>query len=273
MSVLLHRRRATRTGPAAEFHADGGPTMSLARIAALPEPEWARPAYSSRHGLPLGWLRTVDTATVAATRATLDENLAAIADERARLGRHTVAMALAPVAELLNEPLPGTNWHLDLCAVLPPRVMPAPQETAMPDRQWFNDIADGERSAAPVDARQRNATRASWHGEVGAKNRPSAPIGRDPFHDPRNPRCVCTECSVAAMVACAPADDDEPWPFQYSRAQHNSTACARCDREFAVGELSYAIVTDESNEMFRHSLPEQCGPAVAPWSDDDEVAR
>ena len=74
-------RKAVRTGPAADFYTDGGPTMSLSRIAALPEPEWARPAYSSRHGLPLGWLRTVDMTVVASTRATLAENLAAIAEE------------------------------------------------------------------------------------------------------------------------------------------------------------------------------------------------
>lgn len=104
MSVLLHRRRATRTGPAAAFHADGGPTMSLARIAALPEPEWARPAYSSRHGLPLGWLRTVDMVAVASSRATVAENLAAIAEEvRGPAGTAAQMLLTAHVARLAAE--------------------------------------------------------------------------------------------------------------------------------------------------------------------------
>ncbi len=74
--------RETVAGPAAAF--DWGsplPPMSMTRIAALPEPEWARPAYSSRHGLPLGWLRTVDMVAVASSRATVAENLSAIAAE------------------------------------------------------------------------------------------------------------------------------------------------------------------------------------------------
>ena len=114
MSVLLHRRRATRTGPAAEFHADGCPTMSLARIAALPEPEWARPAYSSRHRLPLGWLRTVDMTAVASSRATLAENLTAIAGEFGRLGRHAVRMAVAPVIAQLDNSAHSTWDHRPL---------------------------------------------------------------------------------------------------------------------------------------------------------------
>ena len=99
-----HHRKPDRTGPAAEFHADGGPTMSLSRIAALPEPEWARPAYASRHGLPLGWLRTVDMVAVASSRATVAENLAAIAEEvRGPAGTAARMLLTAHVARLAAE--------------------------------------------------------------------------------------------------------------------------------------------------------------------------
>ena len=107
-------RETVRTGPAAEFYTDGGPTMSLSRIAALPEPEWARPAYASRHGLPLGWLRTVDMVAVASSRATVAENLSAIAGEFGRLGRHTVRMAVAPVVAQLDNGAHSTWDHRPL---------------------------------------------------------------------------------------------------------------------------------------------------------------
>ena len=107
--------RETVAGPAAAF--DWGsplPPMSMTRIAALPEPEWARPAYSSRHGLPVGWLRTVDMVAVASSRATVEENLTAIAAEFGRLGRHTVAMTLMPVVAELDDTTRSTWDHREI---------------------------------------------------------------------------------------------------------------------------------------------------------------
>ncbi len=167
MSVLRHRikgrprvprveqiREAVRTaGPAASF--DWGcepPSMSMTRIAALPEPEWARPAYTSRHRLPLGWLRTVDMIAVASSRSTLAENLAAIAGELGRLGRHTVAMALAPVAH-------GTYDHRPLNAPVG-RELGAEDTVPSAPRLWDDGISPEELA----EAAQRDAVRDSWRG-------------------------------------------------------------------------------------------------------------
>lgn len=262
MSVSLNRRtkknrvphvnelREAITGPTAVFDW-GAPLkpMTMTQIAAQPAAEWE---YSDR-----------DATRVAEEIA---ENLAAIGAERDRIGTHTVAMALMPVAAQLDEPLPGTNWAADLSAVLPPRVMPTSQETAMPDRLWLDEPTPELLAAAA----QRDATIASWASAEMTDGDPR-PIGMDPFHEPGNPECSCTPCTIAAVTAKPEPAADEPWPFLYSPAQLDGTACARCGWEFAINELNYPVVTAECNEMFRHRDDAQCGPAVAPWNDADDA--
>lgn len=100
MSVSLKRRpkrETVRQGPAAVFNW-GAPLQqkSMAEIAAMEPAEWETTATRAvdRHGLPpsLG-LRRVDMVGVAVV-----ENVNALRHERDRLGAHTVAMALRPVA-------------------------------------------------------------------------------------------------------------------------------------------------------------------------------
>ena len=178
---------------------------------------------------------------------------------------HTVRMLLLPIAAQFAEQLPAAHstWDHRPLNVAVGRELPA-EKTAMPDHQWFDEPTPEQQAAAA----QRDATRASWRGLGLADGTP--PPMLDPFHEPGNPACGCTQCSIAAAVAPKTAAD-ESWPFLYSPAQLDGTACARCGQEFAVNEPNRPVVTDECNEQFVHSDPAQCGPAVAPWNDADDA--
>jgi len=243
--------------------------MSMTHIAALPEPEWARPVYTSRHRLPLGWARTVDMVAVASSRATVAENLTAIAEELdGPAGTAAQMLLTAQVARLVAELAAAatTTWDHRPLGVTAGRELGDDEPTPAPVlRHWGDPITDEDRNAAA----QKAATLASWRGK-GLSATPVPPIGRDPFHEPGNPACTCMQCSIAAAVAPKTAAD-ESWPFLYSPAQLDGTACARCGQEFAVNEPNRPVVTDECNEQFVHSDPAQCGPAVAPWNDADDA--
>lgn len=216
-----------------------------------------REAYR-RSGELMGDLRAAiaqERATYVLTGYVLDDTEAALAGLAFQLATliksdagadHAVRMLLMPVAARFAELLPA-------------------EETAMPDHQWFDEPTPEQLAAAA----QRDATRASWRGLGLADGTP--PPMLDPFHEPNDPKCGCTQCSIAAAVASKAAPVDESWPFLYSREQHDGTACARCGWAFAIDEPNYPVVTAESNEMFRHRDDAQCGPAVAPWNDGDDA--